>query len=192
MNSDIETTPNEALSDEQRLALLEKSSRLDRIVLIVLGVVLIMILASWSTWGLVSFLGAEEESASSQIEALQTRVETSAKQVEDLKLQLDKLRTTASSTPAPTAPAIARDNDPESLRQIAKVLLSQELSFQHSLTALKAGMRDLAGMIAGSRSWLDDYNEALDKSLNESRERVQALQSLLTGKSTAPTAQATP
>jgi hypothetical protein len=37
-------------------------------------------------------------------------------------------------------------------------------------------MRDLAGMIAGSRSWLEDYQEALDKPLNESRARVKELQ----------------
>ncbi|MNG28117.1 hypothetical protein D3C84_1133340 [compost metagenome] len=46
-------------------------------------------------------------------------------------------------------------------------------------------MRDLAGMIAGSRSWLDDYNEALDKSLAESQARVEQLQQWATDKDPA-------
>ncbi|NQD96745.1 hypothetical protein HP532_29220, partial [Pseudomonas sp. CrR25] len=68
------------------------------------------------------------------------------------------------------------------LQQVGAVLIAQEQSFQRSLVALKHGMRDLAGMIAGSRSWLADYNEALDKSLSESQERSKHLQQWLDGK----------
>lgn len=171
-------------SDEQRLAVLEHNSRLNRILLIVLGVALIMVIASWSTWGLVSLFGAEEENVSSQVATLQSQLEASAKQLENLQAQLDQLRAVASSPPPP---ATAAGNDSQAtLPQIASVLIAQEQSFQHSLGALKAGMRDLAGMIAGSRSWLDDYNEALDKSLRESQERINRLQRWASGAEQAP------
>jgi hypothetical protein len=50
---------------------------------------------------------------------------------------------------------------------------------------LKNGRRDLAGMIAGSRSWLSDYQEALDKQLGESQQREKDLQQWTAGKSAA-------
>ena len=58
---------------------------------------------------------------------------------------------------------------------VARTLIGQEQSYQKTIAALKNGMRDLAGMIAGSRSWLSDYQEALDKQVGESQARAQRL-----------------
>ncbi|NQD94870.1 hypothetical protein HP532_19670, partial [Pseudomonas sp. CrR25] len=140
-------------SDEQRLALLEQSHRLNRLILIILSVALTMALASWATWGVVSLMADQADSVDgSQIAALHTQIEASAKQIEALQQQLTQLRTTASQ-PAP-APTPGKADDRAALQQVGAVLIAQEQSFQRSLVALKHGMRDLAGMIAGSRSWL--------------------------------------
>jgi hypothetical protein len=80
------------------------------------------------------------------------------------------------STPGATTPSGERYDDRELRRQLAKTLIGQEQGFQQSLVALKTGMRDLAGMIAGSRSWLSFYQEALDKPLAGSNARVKELQ----------------
>lgn len=182
----IESTDLPA-SDDQRLEALEKSQRLNRILLIALSGVLLMTLASWGTWGLFSLFATKpEDLTAAHIDALQKRVESAEKQAEGLNTQLEQLRALiaiqakSSATPPPTAPAPV-DPSPEIMRQVASVMTAQEQSFQYSLGALKNGMRDLAGMIAGSRSWLSDYNEALDKSLKDSQERQKRLQQWTTG-----------
>ncbi|MGE8498693.1 MAG: hypothetical protein ACN6O6_14385 [Pseudomonas sp.] len=174
-------------SDEQRLEALEKGQRLNRILLVALSGVLLMTLASWGTWGLFSLFGTTPEYlTASHIEALQKRAESAERHAQKLDTQLEQLRALiavqakTSAAPPPAAPAVV-DPSPEILRQVATVMTAQEQSFQHSLGALKNGMRDLAGMIAGSRSWLSDYNEALDKSLKDSQERQKRLQQWTTG-----------
>lgn len=174
MSSDSQEATSTPLSDEQRLALLEKDRRFDRIILLVMAALLAILLASWLTWGFMSFFGEEEDAiGSSQLEALQKQLATLETQVANQELQLTRLDSMARSQPGPSAP---NGDNRELLQQLAGILITQEQGFQHSLAALKSGMRDLAGMIAGSRSWLDDYNEALDKSLAESQARVKQQQ----------------
>ena len=60
------------------------------------------------------------------------------------------------------------------------ILLEQEQSYQTHLTALKQGMRDLAKMTPGSRTWLEMYDEQMDFALEESRQRVQELVAIQT------------
>ena len=69
---------------------------------------------------------------------------------------------------------------------LARTLIGQERSYQSSIAALKLGMRDLAGMIAGSRSWLEDYEAELNKPLAESQARIKALQRWSEGKPPSP------
>lgn len=183
MSRDSQEATSEPLSDAQRLALLEKDRRLNRIILLVVVALLAIVLASWLTWGFMSLFGEEEQAPSrSQVEALQKQLVTLETQVASQQLQVAQLETLARNKPGPTA---ANGDSRESLQQVARMLIAQEQSFQHSLAALKNGMRDLAGMIAGSRSWLDDYNEALDKSLAESQARVEQLQQWATDKDPA-------
>ncbi|MNG39775.1 hypothetical protein D3C84_1280370 [compost metagenome] len=70
---------------------------------------------------------------------------------------------------------------------MATTLIGQEQSYQKTIVALKNGMRDLAGMIAGSRSWLEDYEADLNKPLAESQARTKALQQWSTGKAATAT-----
>lgn len=166
-------------SDEQRLHALERGQRLNRILLIALSGVLLMTLASWGTWGLFSLFATEPEDLTAKhMAALQQRVDNTQQHAQNLDTQVEQLRAliAAQASNTPTQAPAPVDPSAEILHQVATVMNAQEQSFQHSLGALKTGMRDLAGMIAGSRSWLADYNEALDKALQESQERQKRLQ----------------
>ena len=180
MSSDTREESTEAVSDESRLGILEKGQKLDRILIFALTAVLVVVLASWLTSGLMSLLSEEEPIVSpSQIEALQTKDSALEQQIADLQRQLSEQKAMlATLQNRKVKPAQVMDSDNSALtQQLTETLSGQEQSFQESLLALKAGMRDLAGMIAGSRSWLADYNEVLDKQLAASRERAKQLQS---------------
>ncbi len=179
MSSETREESSEVVSDEQRLGVLEKGQKLDRIILFALTAVLAVVLASWLTSGLMSILSEEEASISaSQVEAMQAKTSALEQQVVGLQQQLSEqsalLTALQNRTVAEPTQMISGDNF-ELTKQLTETLIGQEQSFQQSLSALKAGMRDLAGMIAGSRSWLADYNEALDKQLAASQARVKQL-----------------
>jgi chromosome segregation ATPase len=190
MSNDPQESSGEPISAEQRLELLEKGRRLDRILLFILAAVLVMTLASWLTIGLLSRSGEQEDnSGAKQIQSLQEQASALQKQIAELEQTAsqhgNQLSTLHSSKPA--APLTSGDNRALQL-QVAQTLIGQEQSFQLSLAALKNGMRDLAGMIAGSRSWLSDYQEALDKQMADSQARAQHLQKW----ASTPAAAATP
>ncbi|MNQ94353.1 hypothetical protein D3C85_1098680 [compost metagenome] len=190
MSNDPQENSGEPSSAEQRLELLEKGRRLDRILLFILAAVLTMTLASWLTIGLLGWSGEQAENGGAkQILSVQEQTSALQKQLATLEQQVarhdQRLSTLQSSKPA--APLSSGDNRAVQ-QQVAQTLLSQEQSFQHSLGALKNGMRDLAGMIAGSRSWLSDYQEALDKQVSESQARAQRLQQWANYSSDSPAA----
>ncbi|MDA7088337.1 hypothetical protein PH586_18280 [Pseudomonas sp. SA3-5] len=194
MNNEPAESSSEPISADQRLELLEKGRRLDRILLIILAAVLVMTLASWLTTALLSPSGEQDASlVSSQLQGLQEQTVALQTQVAELEQTLsqqgNQLSTLQSDKPA--VPLSSGDNRVV-LQQVAQTLIGQEQSFQKSLAALKYGMRDLAGMIAGSRSWLSDYQEALDKQLGESQARVQQLQQWTSDSSGSPAATAAP
>lgn len=60
------------------------------------------------------------------------------------------------------------------------MMLEQERSYQLHLNALKQGMRDLARMIPGSRTWLDIYDEQMDSAIEQSKARMKKLASVQT------------
>jgi chromosome segregation ATPase len=194
MSNDPQESSGEPISAEQRLELLEKGRRLDRILLFILAAVLLMTLASSLTMGLLSPSGEQDASlVTSKLQGLQEQTAALQTQIAELELKLsqqgNQLSTLQNGKPA--APLTSGDNR-ALLQQVAKTLTGQEQSFQKSLAALKNGMRDLAGMIAGSRSWLSDYQEALDKQLAESQARMQQLQQWASDSSGSPAATAAP
>lgn len=171
-------------SDEERLAKLEKANRLNRILIFALALLLFIILSSLATSAVVKMLADEpppfdpEAFAALQHRAEQLETELNTLK-EDQKRQDALLKLAA--TPPPPAPAAAAPAAPPSqdiaaLKLMGRTLLGQEQSYQQSLAALKNGMRDLADMVPGSRSWLDDYNEEIDKAVNASMQRVKAIQ----------------
>ncbi|SDI18481.1 hypothetical protein SAMN05216588_112114 [Pseudomonas flavescens] len=173
-------------SDEERLAKLEKANRLNRLLIFALALLLFIVLSSLATSAVVKMLAdAPPPFDPEAFAALQHRAEELETELAALKQEqarqdalLKLVATPASAPPAPAAatPAAAPSQDIAALKLMGRTLLGQEQSFQQSLQALKNGMRDLADMIPGSRSWLDDYNEELDKAVNASVQRSKAVQ----------------
>lgn len=191
MSRDTETDVTEVLSDEQRLTLLEKRATRDRFMLWGVSGVLLLVLLVWLTTGLMRLFSNDEAltPSSPEIQALQKQAAGFEEQLARIELQLAQQNTRivtlsaaqSSVSASPSAP-VASGERSDTLQQVARLMISQEQTFQGSLTALKTGMRDLAAMIPGSRSWLEYYNESLDKPLAESQARVKQLQQWSTGK----------
>ncbi|WP_027910458.1 hypothetical protein [Pseudomonas sp. URMO17WK12:I4] len=171
-------------SDEERLAKLEKANRFNRILIFALAMLLFIILSSLATSAVVKMLADEpppfdpEAFAALQHRAEQLETELNTLK-EDQKRQDALLKLAATPPPPPpaaAAPAAPPSQDIAALKLMGRTLLGQEQSYQQSLAALKNGMRDLADMVPGSRSWLDDYNQEIDKAVNASQQRVKAIQ----------------
>ena len=79
----------------------------------------------------------------------------------------------------------AATEDPGTVGQLAKTLQGQENDFQQVILTLQVGMRDLAYMLPGSRTWLDYYTETLNKSLATSKARTLELQQWAKGQAPA-------
>jgi len=172
-------------SDEERLAKLEKANRFNRMLIFALALLLFIVLSSLATSAVVKMLADEPPPFDpAAFAALQQRADTLEKELtavkEDQKRQDVLLKLAAAPPPAPApvaaTPAAPPSQDVAALKLMGRTLLGQEQSFQQSLQALKNGMRDLADMIPGSRSWLSDYNEELDKAVNASVQRTKAIQ----------------
>lgn len=193
MTDDNETAAIEVLDDAQRIEQLEQAGKLNRLLIYGLAGALLLNLIAWV---LVAVLGGSAETDEETLAALASRasVETLQKEVAALQLQISPLQQQLKdqqklilmlsqqqqkpATPGDAAPAAAAsgEQDKENVRMLARTLIGQERNYQHTLGALKDGMRELAGMTPGSRSWLDFYEESLAKPLADSQARVKALQ----------------
>ncbi|MBD9424647.1 hypothetical protein IB232_04890 [Pseudomonas sp. PDM15] len=194
MSSDTEAvSTDELLTDQQRIEKLEKAGKLNRLLIFGLAGALLLTLLSWLLVALLSSSAEEEKEDQAQLASLAS-VEALQKELGVLQLQIAPLQQQikdqqklillqAQQQIAPPteaeAPANAtepREQDRENVRMLARTLIGQEHNYQHTLNALKEGMRELAGMTPGSRSWLDFYEESLAKPMADSQARVKALQ----------------
>ena len=122
---------------------------------------------------------ASVEALQKELGALQLLIAPLQQQVKDqqkLILLQAQQQTGVASGAAPEAAPVVREQDHENVRMVARTLIGQENNYQHTLNALKEGMRELAGMTPGSRSWLDFYEESLAKPMADSQARVKALE----------------
>ncbi|MBB1520691.1 hypothetical protein [Aquipseudomonas guryensis] len=207
MSTDSDTSTNEMLSDLQRIELLEKTGKLNRLLIYGLSGGLVLALLAILLVGLLGG-GSEAEEAEkgptlASVKALEERLASLEQQVAPLKQQVQNQQAlfnllkgglpapTATPAPAATGAAPASTESDKSAQEtklmVARTLIGQEQSYQKTITALKSGMRDLAGMIAGSRSWLEDYESDLNKPLAESQARAKALQQWANGKPASAT-----
>ncbi|SIQ10403.1 hypothetical protein [Aquipseudomonas alcaligenes] len=177
---------------------LGKAAKVNRLLLYGLAGTLVLNLIAWI---LVFVLGGSSEPDEETLAALASKasVEALQKEVAALQLQIAPLQqqikdqqrligllSQQSQKPAQQpaaegggdskAMAELQERSKENVRMLARTLIGQERNYQQSLAALKEGMRELAGMTAGSRSWLEFYEEALDKPMSDSQARVKALE----------------
>ncbi len=173
------------LSDAERLQLLEGQAKLGRILLFVILGLLGFALPIVLTIALVGGDSAEPVDYSKPIAALEAENKTLHEQLttleEKLKKQSEQLLAVQTSqvtqsVSSESGEKVVTRTDPVMIYQVAKALLGQEQDLQQTLLTQQTSMRDLANMVPGSRSWLQDYNEALNKLLAASKARVLELQ----------------
>jgi multidrug resistance efflux pump len=188
MSSDTEAV---ILTDQQRIEQLEKAGKLNRLLIFGLAGALLLTLLTWLLVALLSSGDAADDQAQlaslasvealhKELGALQLQIAPLQQQVKDqqklILLQAQQQMTLPSGEAAAAAPTESRAQDHENVRMVARTLIGQEHNYQQTLTALKEGMRELANMTPGSRSWLDFYMESLAKPMADSQARVKALQ----------------
>lgn len=201
MNEDSDTAGTDVPSD-QRIEQLERAGRLNRLLIFGLAGALLFNLIAWV---LVAVLGssggadADEQAAMAsmasvealqkEIGALQLQIAPLQQQIKDqqklILLQAQQQVAPSAAEAVPEQGAEPRRQDRDNVRMVARTLIGQEHNYQHTLNALKNGMRELAGMTPGSRSWLDFYEESLAKPMADSQARVKALQQW-SGEQSAP------
>ena len=189
MSKDNEAGAVEPLSDAERLQALEKSSKLSRLILYgVAGVVVLMLVVLLAVQ--VSGLLADDpnKAAAEQISQLEKQVHGLKGEISELQGQVQKQGAQLALQQSGNLAGIlkpAATEDPGTVGQLAKTLQGQENDFQQVILTLQVGMRDLAYMLPGSRTWLDYYTETLNKSLATSKARTLELQQWAKGQAPA-------
>ena len=189
MSKDNEAGTVEPLSDAERLQALEKSSKLSRLILYgVAGVVVLMleVLMAVQASGLLA--DDPSKAAAEQISQLEKQVHGLKGEISELQGQVQKQGAQLALQQSGNLTGIlkpAATEDPGTVGQLAKTLQGQENDFQQVILTLQVGMRDLAYMLPGSRTWLDYYTETLNKSLATSKARTLELQQWAKGQAPA-------
>lgn len=189
MKSQTQETEEGAISEEERLQLLTTAGKRNRLFILALGGVLGGLMLVSIGLNIYSALSADET----------PRIQTLEQQVLKLKQQLAVQQTTlnnqeellASQQAAQLTGLFERAENPDSIAEVSKVLRAQERDYQQVMQGLKAGMRDLANMLPGSRSWLVHYEEAIDRAQLNSRQRSEEIQAW-SDKAQQPTLQPKP
>lgn len=154
------------LSDSQRLTILEETVANNRLMLVVMLIMAVIAVSVAVTIGVVRLLQPDvayvDSKAFSRLEQEMSALKDSAaswqQKVNSLRLVLDSSQATA----------------------FKAMMLEQEESYQLHLNALKNGMRDLARMVPGSRTWLEIYEEQMDEAIAQSKARMGKLARLQT------------
>jgi predicted PurR-regulated permease PerM len=181
MKSESEPSDNEILSDADRLQQLEKSSKLSRMILFGLaGVVLVIVLVTVIVQTVHLMSADPVDQTAEQIDELSKQLHSVQGEVSSLKEQLLKQETqlaqVAQQQKGNLAGILKPVQDPGTVEQVSKTLLGQEKDFQQVLLTMQVGMRDLAYMLPGSRTWLEYYTESLNKSVATSKLRSNEIQ----------------
>ncbi|MVW74132.1 hypothetical protein [Pseudomonas xionganensis] len=161
-------------SEDERLQLLTAAGRRNRLFILALAGVLgsLMLLSVGFNFYALLSAGDEPRIAALEQQVVKLRAQLATQQ-EALKHQEDLF---ASQQANQLTGLFARAENPDSITEVSQVLQAQEEDFQRVLQGLKSGMADLANMLPGSRSWLNLYNEPLDRALLNSRKRREAIQ----------------
>ncbi len=174
MKSQAQESEDGVLSEEERLQLLTRAGQRNRLFLLALGVVLGSLMLLSVGLNLYSLFSAGDEP---RIQALEQQVQRLEQQLQVQQSTLSNQEELLASQQASQLTGLfERAENPDSIAQVSKVLQAQERDYQKVMQGLKAGMRDLADMLPGSRSWLADYNEMIDRAQLNSRKRSEEIQ----------------
>jgi hypothetical protein len=174
MKSEARDSEGGPLSEEQRLQLLASAGKRNRLFMLALAGVLgslMLVSVGLNIYGL--FKASDEPRIAALEKQLVTLEKRLAVQQSALSNQEELL---ASQQASKLTGLFERAENPDSIAEVSKVLQAQERDYQQVMQGLKAGMRDLANMLPGSRSWLAYYEEAIDRAQLNSRQRSEAIQ----------------
>ncbi|AZZ90432.1 hypothetical protein EUZ85_06735 [Hahella sp. KA22] len=165
---------DEQMTEAQRLTLLEKSMSLNRFFLLLLAMLIVVTLSVTITVSIISAMDSGGDSAKTaeiadlqnKVQELRQELQATREQVAALNAEIPTIKTSIANGSAPA---------------FQRLLLKQEASYQEFIRGVKEGMYDLARMVPGSRTWLELYNEKMDRALQFSQERQRELQRLNTG-----------
>lgn len=165
------------LSEEQRIEQLESQEQTSRRGLWGLGAAMSVALLVWLVSALIGHFREDPKQAlQERLVQLEQRAQQSEQKINELSVLLAKQDEQLANLRISQFTGLsAAVDDKTTLGRVALVLGTQEQDYQGALLSLKSGMRDLANMLPGSRSWLSDYNEALDQALKHSHSRQEQI-----------------
>lgn len=164
------------LSESQRLSILEATVATNRRLLIAVLVMVLIAVSVTVTTAVVRLLQPEVTYVDTQMFA---RAEQDIAVLKEAAIAWEQ-----------KAAAMKVILDSSHATAFKAMMLEQEQSYQLHLNALKEGMRDLARMVPGSRTWLEEYEEQMNTAIEQSRARMNKLSRLQT--SELPTMNAVP
>lgn len=174
MKNQAQGSEGSALSEEEQLQFLAKAGKRKRLFMLALAGVLgslMLVSVGLNIYGLFS------ASEAPRIAALEKQLKELEQRLAEQQTALNNQETLLASQQASTLTGLfERTENPDSIAQVSKVLRAQEQDYQQVMQGLKAGMRDLANMLPGSRSWLAYYEDAIDRAQINSRQRSEAIQ----------------
>jgi Tfp pilus assembly protein PilN len=174
MKSQAQGSEGGALSEEERLQLLAKAGKRNRLFMLALAGVLGSLMLVSVGLNIYGVFSASEEP---RIAALEKQLEELEQRLAVQQAALNNQETLlVSQQDSKLTGLFERTENPDSIAEVSKVLQAQERDYQQVMQGLKAGMRDLANMLPGSRSWLAYYEEAIDRAQLNSRQRSEAIQ----------------
>lgn len=174
MRIDDDELPSD-LPDSARMQRVEASLAFQKRLIIVLGAVTVILLSSFATGALmVQRKHAQAPSAIIPVETGETGQGELRKRLAVVEKDLESSRQEliALTTALQRLQVVERTGQVD---QMNAVLQEQERAFRVFLRNLKDGMFDLSRMVAGSRTWLDEYNQRIDQLIAESRAREARL-----------------
>ncbi len=174
MKSPTQASEDGVISEEQRLQLLTAAGKRNRLFIIGVAALLGTLMLISAGLNVYSLFSADD---APRIEALEQQVLTLEQRLSVQQTALSNLEAMLASQQASQLTGLfERAENPDSIVQVSKVLQAQESDYQQVMQGLKVGMRDLANMLPGSRSWLADYQEVIDRAQLNSRKRSEEIQ----------------
>jgi anti-sigma-K factor RskA len=156
----------ETLTEAQRLSALEETVSTNRLVLLIMAALAVVAISAAVTLTIVNLIQPDvvyvDKKEFAKLEREVGILKDAAISYEKSLIKARELLETSNSS------------------TFKALMLEQEQSHQRYLETLKQGMRDLARMVPGSRTWLDIYNEQLDDVMQESRARANRLSRIQT------------
>ncbi len=168
------------LSDSERIALLEKRVGFHRLLVVILGALTLILLSSVITGVIV--LNAQISKIEVPAADDTAGAPATPGQLGKDQLALKKEQEALAERLAEIETALASQGTIENIDQVrgmAKILREQENDYRTVMLSLRAGMRDLSRMVPGSRTWLEEYEERMNRSIEASRQREGRLQGYL-------------